>query len=60
MPIVKTKKAIETMSSGQILKIICTDKASKADMPAFSRKTGHELIEMEDKIDTFIFYMKVK
>ncbi len=48
------------MSSGQILKIICTDKASKADMPAFSRKTGHELIEMEDKIDTFIFYMKVK
>ena len=60
MPIVKTKKAIEDMSTGQILKVICTDQASKFDMPAFSKKTGHELIEVDDKVDIIIFYLKVK
>ena len=60
MPILKTKKALKKMQSGQILEILSTDKGTRNDLPAFAKKGGHEYLgEKED--DGFIrFYLKIK
>ena len=42
MPVLKTKKAIGKMQSGQILEILSTDTGTKNDMPAFTKRAGHE------------------
>ncbi|MBH5318605.1 sulfurtransferase TusA family protein [Paenibacillus sp. GSMTC-2017] len=44
MPIVRTKKAIEGMSSGQVIEVQATDKGSLADLQAWSRKSGHDYL----------------
>lgn len=59
MPVLKTKQKIKTMSSGQVLKIVTTDKGSKADIPAMSSRGGHEVIHSEEAGDVFTFYVKV-
>jgi tRNA 2-thiouridine synthesizing protein A len=58
MPIIKTKKAIDGMKAGQVLKMISTDPGSVPDVTAFSKKTGHELLGHEEDGDTFTFYIK--
>jgi tRNA 2-thiouridine synthesizing protein A len=60
MPLLKTKKTIGGMKSGQILEVLGTDPGSRNDLPAFANKNGHEYLgEKED--DGYIrFYMKVK
>jgi tRNA 2-thiouridine synthesizing protein A len=60
MPILKTKKAIGGMKSGQILELLSTDPGTKNDLPAFARKAGHEVLgEKEDEGFTR-FYLKIK
>ena len=59
-PILKTKKAIKGMSSGQILKMTSTDPGTNKDMTTFCAKTGHELLESEDVDGATHFYVKVK
>lgn len=44
MPIVKTKKAINSMDAGQVLEVQATDKGSKADMKAWAESTGHQFL----------------
>jgi tRNA 2-thiouridine synthesizing protein A len=58
MPILKTKKAIDAMQVGQVLKMIATDPGSVSDMNAWAKKTGHELLGHEQEGDKFIFYVK--
>jgi tRNA 2-thiouridine synthesizing protein A len=58
MPVLKTKKAIDVMDSGQILEVITTDPASKADIPAFLSRVGHELVKAIEKDGTFSFLIK--
>ncbi len=58
MPILKTKKAIDAMQIGQVLKMIATDPGSAADMDAWTQKTGHELIASEKEGNTFTFFIK--
>jgi tRNA 2-thiouridine synthesizing protein A len=58
MPILKTKKAIDGMDSGQILEVIATDSASKADIPAFLSRVGHELVDAGEKDGIFSFLIK--
>lgn len=58
MPILKTKKAIDALQVGQVLKMIATDPGSSSDMNAWSQKTGHELLETEQDGNKFIFYIK--
>lgn len=48
MPVIKTKKALEGVESGQILEVIATDPASKTDIPALLGRLGHELIEVRE------------
>ena len=60
MPVLKTKKAMNTMKSGQILEILGTDPGTKNDLPSFASRTGHEYMgEKEDEGFTR-FYLKVK
>ncbi|MCG8334208.1 MAG: sulfurtransferase TusA family protein [Proteobacteria bacterium] len=59
-PILKTKKAIKGMSSGQILKMTSTDPGTNKDMETFCAKTGHELVEKEERDGATDFFVKVK
>jgi tRNA 2-thiouridine synthesizing protein A len=45
MPIVKSKKALATLTSGQVLRVWSTDPGSKADMPVFAEHGGHTLVD---------------
>ncbi|MEO8104189.1 MAG: sulfurtransferase TusA family protein [Betaproteobacteria bacterium] len=58
LPIVKTKKALNDMSSGQILKIISTDRGSIADMAAFAEQTGNVLVSSAEESGKYVFMMK--
>ena len=58
MPILKTKKAIDALKVGQILKMIATDPGAVPDVNAWSRKTGHELLSHEENAGKFTFYIK--
>ena len=60
MPILKTKKAIGKMKSGQILEVLGTDPGSKNDFPGFTKKTGHEYLGEKDDDGYTRFYLKVK
>lgn len=58
MPIIKTKKAIDGLALGQVLKMIATDAGSVSDMNAWTKKTGHELLGSEQEDGKFIFFVK--
>jgi TusA-related sulfurtransferase len=60
MPVVKTKKALDSMQAGQVLFVEVTDKGSKADIPAMLKRTGNELLGMEEKENVFNFFIKKK
>jgi TusA-related sulfurtransferase len=45
LPILKAKKALADMVSGQLLRVVCTDPGSTRDFQAFARQTGNELVE---------------
>lgn len=58
MPVVKTKKALDSMESGQVLLVELTDKGAKSDIPAMLRRTGNELLGTEEKENVFFFLIK--
>ena len=58
LPIVKTKKALADMASGQVLRVISTDPGSVCDMAAFAEQTGNALLEQGSENSKFIFYLK--
>jgi TusA-related sulfurtransferase len=58
LPILKAKKALAEMSSGQTLKILATDPGSVKDFQAFARQTGNELIDQQTEGDEFIHWMR--
>ncbi len=60
LPILRTKKALTDMTSGQVLKIIATDPGSVKDFQAFSKQTGNELLSSDTADKEFIFFMKRK
>ncbi|MFY9329688.1 MAG: sulfurtransferase TusA family protein [Georgfuchsia sp.] len=60
LPILRTKKALATLKSGQVLRIIATDPGSVKDFQAFAHQTGNELLEHTQKDKEFEFFMKRK
>ncbi|EHR70577.1 putative redox protein, regulator of disulfide bond formation [Burkholderiales bacterium JOSHI_001] len=58
LPILKAKKALAEMSSGEVLKVVATDPGSMRDFQAFSRQTGNELLEQSSNDSEFIHYLK--
>jgi tRNA 2-thiouridine synthesizing protein A len=58
LPILKAKKALGELSSGQILKVISTDPGSKRDFEAFARQTGNAMIEASEADKEWSFFLK--
>jgi tRNA 2-thiouridine synthesizing protein A len=58
LPILKTKKALADMQSGEVLKVVATDPGSLRDFQAFARQTGNELLEQTPSGDEFIHYLR--
>ncbi|HEY4083837.1 MAG TPA: sulfurtransferase TusA family protein [Burkholderiaceae bacterium] len=58
LPILKAKKALADMESGQLLKVVATDPGSMRDFQAFARQTGNELVEQTTHADEFIHVLK--
>ena len=47
LPILKAKKALSDMASGQLLKVVATDNGSLRDFQAFAKQTGNELVQQD-------------
>ena len=60
LPILRTKKALTDMSSGQVLRIMATDPGAVKDFQAFSRQTGNSLLASDSEDNIFVFFMKKK
>lgn len=60
LPILRTKKALAEMSSGQVLRVLATDPGTAKDFAAFTRQTGHELLASHDRGAEFEFFLKRK
>jgi tRNA 2-thiouridine synthesizing protein A len=60
LPILRTKKALAEMESGQVLRVLATDPGSLKDFPAFAKQTGNVLVEQKEENRVFEFYLKRK
>ena len=58
LPILRAKKALAELSSGQVLKIVATDPGSVRDFQAFAKQTGNELLAQESEDRLFIHFLK--
>ncbi|MCW8888077.1 MAG: sulfurtransferase TusA family protein [Gammaproteobacteria bacterium] len=58
LPILRAKKAITSLSAGQVLRIIATDPGSVKDFEAFCKQTGNELLESGEEGGKFVFSIK--
>lgn len=58
MPIVKAKKALDLLQTGEIMKVISTDKGSLQDFQAWVKGTNHELMNHEEANGVFTFFVK--
>jgi tRNA 2-thiouridine synthesizing protein A len=58
LPILRTKKALATMQSGEVLKIKATDSGAARDFLAFAKQTGNELIASSTEGDVLVFFLK--
>ncbi len=60
LPILKTKKSLNELTSGQVLKVVATDPGSVKDMQAFANQTGNPLLSSAEENKTYVFYLKKK
>ena len=58
LPILKAKKALTDMLSGEVLKVVATDPGSVRDFQAFARQTGNELVEQSSAGSEFTHYLR--
>jgi tRNA 2-thiouridine synthesizing protein A len=60
LPILRAKKSLNDMQSGQVLKIVATDPGSVRDFEAFAKQTGNELLSQAEADKQFTFFLKRK
>ena len=58
LPILKAKKALSEMSTGQTLKVVSTDAGSMRDFQAFAKQTGNELIDQQHVNEEFVHVLR--
>ena len=58
LPILKAKKALAEMHSGELLRVVSTDPGSTRDFQAFARQTGNELVEQNSGATEFVHYLR--
>ncbi len=60
LPILRTRKMLNEMTSGQVLRIVATDPGSVKDMEAFAKQTGNPLVSHDQQGAEYVFYMRKK
>jgi TusA-related sulfurtransferase len=60
LPILKAKKSLSAMRSGEVLKILSTDPGALRDFQAFARQTGNELLAQETEAERVLIWIKRK
>tara|TARA_Y100000590_G_scaffold63933_2_gene68692 strand:- start:2321 stop:2557 length:237 start_codon:yes stop_codon:yes gene_type:complete len=58
LPILKTKKTMDGMVTGQVLKMLSTDPGSKNDLTAWAGKTDNEILILKNDGKDFVFYIR--
>jgi len=58
LPVLRTRKALEGIESGQVLKVVSTDAASRADMKALIERLGHELLDVREAGGEILFFIR--
>ena len=58
LPLLKAKRSLSGMTSGQLLKVVSTDAGSLRDFQAFSRQTGNDLVEQQTVGNEFIHVLR--
>ena len=58
LPILRAKKALADMRSGELLRVLATDPGSARDFQAFARQTGNELVEQATLNDEFVYVLR--
>ena len=58
LPILKAKKALADLQSGEVLRVVSTDPGSVRDFQAFARQTGNELVEQSTAGEDFVHYLR--
>lgn len=58
MPIVRTKKAMDEMESGQVIEVLATDKGSLADIQSWAKKTGHQYVGTAHEGEVLKHYLR--
>lgn len=60
LPLLKTKKAMAALASGEILEVVGTDPGSKNDLPSWASRTGNLYLGEEDEGNVFHFFLQKK
>ncbi len=58
IPVLKASKVLESMNSGQVMKLLTTDPSTKIDVPRLVERTGDKLISVEEEEDVLVFTIK--
>lgn len=58
LPILRTKKAVESLTKEQVIKVETTDPGSKNDMASWAKRTGNQILKVEEGSGTFTFFIK--
>lgn len=58
LPVVRTKKAIEEMNTGEVLEVRATDKGSAADLQSWAKRTGHQYVGLREEGEVFRHYIR--
>ncbi|RLQ96711.1 sulfurtransferase TusA family protein [Falsibacillus albus] len=58
MPIIKTKKAIDSIESGEVIELHATDKGSTTDLKAWTESTGNKLVDAKEEDGVFKFWIQ--
>jgi TusA-related sulfurtransferase len=58
LPILKAKKALADMQSGQLLKVVATDQGSIRDFQAFAKQTGNELVDQQTTGNEYVHVLR--
>ena len=59
-PVFRTRKALDEMKEGEVLEVLADDPSSKEDIPRLVKRLGHELIELKEEGEAFVFIIRKK
>lgn len=58
IPVLKAKRTIGEINTGEVMEILSTDPGSKSDIPVWAKRTGHEVLEVKEEANVLTFYVR--